>query len=188
MPTEFNDRAAGDRPLNDRLSDVPPKDAVSEDNRATDDAVPDRAASGKAVPGKTATKDRTRFEEPESRVDTEPKSRTDVRPEPVTDELPAQERTSGHAKSVVPQQENRASLFEAQEAERFRMEWREVQSSFVDEPKTAVREADSLLAKMMDELKTRIESHRGDLGNGDTEEMRLAMQRYRSLFDQILSV
>ncbi|MEV4317312.1 hypothetical protein [Actinocrispum sp. NPDC049592] len=213
MSTEFNDRAAHDRPLNDRLSDVPPRDRDTDDTRDTLDTADtgetlgtadtgetlgtgetfgsgDTVAEGAETdePRSTAAKGRTRFEQPESGVDTEPESRMDVRAEPVTDELPAQETAAGSAQNVVPQQENRTSLFEEQEAEKFRTQWREVQSTFVDEPKTAVREADTLLAKMMDELKTRIESNRNDLGNGDTEQMRLAMQRYRSLFDQILSV
>jgi hypothetical protein len=210
MSTEFNDRSAHDRPLNDRLSDVPPsdKDTVNDDignkdtvnNKDTEYTDTEYADAEYAETG-----DRTRFEEPESsvdtesrvdtdldtgresRVDTDRESPADIDVAPVADERLAHD-SSAHEKTLVPQQENRSLLFEQQEADQFRTQWREVQSSFVDEPQTAVREADTLLAKMMDELKTRIESHRGDVGNGDTEELRLAMQRYRSLFDQILSV
>jgi hypothetical protein len=198
MSTEFNDRSAHDRPLNDRLSDVPPsdKDTVNDDigNKDTVNNKDAEYTDTEYADAEYAeTGDRTRFEEPESsvdtesRVDTDRESPADIDVAPVADERLAHD-SSAHEKTLVPQQENRSLLFEQQEADQFRTQWREVQSSFVDEPQTAVREADTLLAKMMDELKTRIESHRGDVGNGDTEELRLAMQRYRSLFDQILSV
>lgn len=210
MSTEFNDRSAHDRPLNDRLSDVPPsdKDTVNDDignkdtvNKNTvNDKDTEYTDTEYADAEYAETGDRTRFEEPESRVDTDldtdRESRVDTDREspadfdaaPVADEQRLAHDSGAHEKTLVPQQENRATLFEQQEADQFRTQWREVQSSFVDEPQTAVREADTLLAKMMDELKTRVESHRGDMGNGDTEQLRLTMQRYRSLFDQILSV
>jgi len=147
MTTEFNSRAAHDRPLNDRLSDVPDADLEFEEPRVDDKAV--------------INDDEPTFVE-------------------------AQE-------SVVPQQENRAHLFEDQDTERLRGQWLEVQARFVDEPRTAVRDADSLLSSMLDELKSHIDEQKRtldgewDRDTKDTEELRVAMQRYRSLFDQILS-
>jgi hypothetical protein len=90
--------------------------------------------------------------------------------------------------SSVPQREHRTQLFEDLETERLRGQWMEVQARFVDEPKTSVQDAESLLSSVLDELKSHIEGQKGSLDTNDTEDLRVAMQRYRSLFDQILSV
>ncbi|MCE7011394.1 hypothetical protein LWC34_52585 [Kibdelosporangium philippinense] len=86
----------------------------------------------------------------------------------------------------------RSKLFEETEAEQYRMQWREVQSNFVDEPRAAVREAETLVSQMMDSLTTQLNEQKRALKSGadgdDTEQLRVAMQRYRSLFDQMLQV
>jgi hypothetical protein len=91
-------------------------------------------------------------------------------------------------KQVVP-------LFSAEEAKDFRARWDVIQVSFVDEPRQVVEQADSLIAVAMKRLaemfaaeRARLESQwdRGD--NVSTEDLRLALQRYRSFFGRILSV
>ena len=72
--------------------------------------------------------------------------------------------------------------------------WREIQGSFVDEPRRAVEDADALVADLMQRLadgfaqeRSRLESQwdRGD--EVSTEDLRVALQRYRSFFDRLLS-
>jgi|Tabmets5t2r1_1033131.scaffolds.fasta_scaffold12504_3 hypothetical protein len=72
--------------------------------------------------------------------------------------------------------------------------WERIQGSFVDEPRRAVEEADSLVAELMQQLaqsfaqeRERLESQwdRGD--KVSTEDLRVALQRYRSFFDRLLS-
>lgn len=91
-------------------------------------------------------------------------------------------------KKVVP-------LFSPEEAKDFRARWDAIQVSFVDEPRQVVEQADSLVALAMKRLaemfaaeRARLEGQwdRGD--NVSTEDLRLALQRYRSFFGRILSV
>ncbi len=86
-------------------------------------------------------------------------------------------------------------LFSAEEAKDFRGRWDAIQVSFVDEPRQVVEQADSLVAVAMKRLaemfaaeRARLEGQwdRGD--NVSTEDLRLALQRYRSFFGRILSV
>jgi hypothetical protein len=86
-------------------------------------------------------------------------------------------------------------LFPSGEAEDFRGRWVEVQTGFVDEPRNAVEQADSLVAEMMQRLAQVFADERGKLeeqwSRGDdigTEDLRQALRRYRSFFDRLLSV
>jgi hypothetical protein len=88
-----------------------------------------------------------------------------------------------------------APLFAPDEAERFRSEWSRIQADFVDEPGPSVEQADALVASVMKRLAEIFAEERGRLenqwhGSGDisTEDLRLALQRYRSFFTRLLSV
>jgi hypothetical protein len=77
----------------------------------------------------------------------------------------------------------------------FRRRWDSIQTSFVDEPKQAVEKADSLVAELMQDLAKTFSTERQNLesqwGRGDnvsTEDLRIALQRYRSFFSRLLSV
>jgi hypothetical protein len=70
-------------------------------------------------------------------------------------------------------------------------EWQAVQYEFVDDPKAAVRKADALVTRAIEELTTRHRSLAKQLeGNGDpqTEDLRLALHRYRELFKSLVAV
>jgi hypothetical protein len=86
-------------------------------------------------------------------------------------------------------------LFATQDAQSYRTRWTDIQTGFVDDPRHAVEQADSLVADVMKRLaesfaneRSRLEQQwdRGD--NVDTEDLRLALRRYRSFFDRLLSV
>ncbi len=86
-------------------------------------------------------------------------------------------------------------LFAETEVGDFRSRWSSVQTAFVDEPRRAVEDADNLVASLMKKLaegfaneRERLEKQwdRGD--NVSTEDLRLALQRYRSFFDRLLKV
>jgi hypothetical protein len=86
-------------------------------------------------------------------------------------------------------------LFPANDAEGFRSRWNSIQTSFVDEPRQAVEQADSLVAEVIKRLADTFASERRNLeeqwGRGediDTEDLRVALRRYRSFFDRLLSV
>jgi hypothetical protein len=86
-------------------------------------------------------------------------------------------------------------LFASDQSDRFTTRWQEIQTSFVDQPRDAVAEADTLVADLMQRLAASFSQERERLeaqwDRGDdvsTEELRVALTRYRSFFDRLLSV
>ncbi|MFD7630588.1 hypothetical protein ACFV7Q_31980 [Streptomyces sp. NPDC059851] len=85
-------------------------------------------------------------------------------------------------------------LMPESEAADFRDQWSRIQAGFVDDPKESVRAADGLVAAVMQHLAGTFASHKEDLeqqwssgGEVATEDLRLALQRYRSFFNRLLS-
>ena len=85
-------------------------------------------------------------------------------------------------------------LFSSSDAERFRDQWTGVQGEFVDQPREAVEHADRLVADLMQSLaaqfsetRSGLESQWNDSDNVSTEDLRVAMTRYRSFFERLLS-
>jgi hypothetical protein len=88
----------------------------------------------------------------------------------------------------------RQPLFAGEDADRFRSRWQEVQAGFVDEPRQAVQDADGLVADLMQRLAATFSDERASLESqwdsgqdASTEDLRVALQRYRSFFDRLLS-
>ena len=88
-----------------------------------------------------------------------------------------------------------APLFPSGELDDLRTRWKEIQTAFVDEPRKAVEQADGLVASAMKRLaevfaeeRSKLEAQwdRGD--NVSTEDLRVALQRYRTFFDRLLSI
>ena len=78
--------------------------------------------------------------------------------------------------------------------ENYRGRWFDLQTRFVDEPRDTVSEADSLVAELLQELARSFNDARAGLeeqwSRGDdvsTEDLRLALQRYRSFFERLLA-
>jgi len=87
-----------------------------------------------------------------------------------------------------------APLFGGNESETFRSRWSEIQTGFVDEPRRAVENADGLVAEVVQRLVQTFSDERNRLekqwGQGDdvsTEDLRIALQRYRSFFERLLT-
>jgi hypothetical protein len=85
-------------------------------------------------------------------------------------------------------------LLAEDELGRFRAQWEQIQVGFVDEPRGAVEQADSLVAELMQRLAASFSDERGRLegqwDRGDevsTEDLRVALTRYRSFFERLLS-
>ena len=88
----------------------------------------------------------------------------------------------------------RGPLLPQGEAAEFQSRWEALQTSFVDEPRRAVQEGDTLVAELMQRLANSFAEERQSLetqwDRGDdvsTEDLRIALQRYRSFFDRLLS-
>jgi hypothetical protein len=87
-----------------------------------------------------------------------------------------------------------APLLPADLTAMFQDRWEEVQTRFVDEPRGAVEEADGLVANLMQKLAESFAQERERLevqwGRGEdisTEDLRVALQRYRSFFQRLLA-
>jgi hypothetical protein len=98
--------------------------------------------------------------------------------------------------ATAPAIDNQAApLFSLEEAKDFRARWDTIQVSFVDEPRRVVEQADSLVAVTMKRLaeifaaeRARLEGQWDRGGDVSTEDLRLALRRYRSFFGHLLSV
>lgn len=107
-----------------------------------------------------------------------------------------QNRADGQGNQQAVAEEGQASpLFSQQESKDLFAKWDALQVGFVDEPRRAVEQADNLVAAAMKRLaevfaqeRSRLESQwdRGD--NVSTEDLRIAMRRYRSFFRRLLAV
>jgi hypothetical protein len=89
----------------------------------------------------------------------------------------------------------RMPLFSESEMGDFRSQWSKLQTGFVDEPRRTVEEADKLVAAVMQRLADSFANERSGLekhwDQGDsvsTEDLRVALQRYRSFFDRLLKL
>jgi hypothetical protein len=129
----------------------------------------------------------------------EPVSETDER-RPTTADIASGTDDSGEqappaAEAVADDEDERRPLLEEEATVEVRSRWEKIQGGFVDEPRRAVEEADTLVAELMQQLADSFAKERegleGQWDRGDevsTEDLRIALQRYRSFFDRLLSV
>jgi hypothetical protein len=92
-------------------------------------------------------------------------------------------------------EESFTPLFPNSELDGLRNRWKEIQTAFMDEPRRAVEQADGLVASAMKRLAEVFAEERSKLekqwDRGDsvsTEDLRVALQRYRTFFHRLLSV
>ena len=117
----------------------------------------------------------------------------------------AEERTAERTKDTrSPRKENDTpareedfiALFEDDEAEGFHSKWLDIQSRFVDDPRASVEEADELVAAVIKSITRSFADRRISLenqwksgeNNTSTEDLRIAIKRYRSFFNRLLSL
>jgi hypothetical protein len=87
------------------------------------------------------------------------------------------------------------ALFDRDASRDLEERWLVIQTQFVDEPRRAVEKAEQLVGEVMKGLTDSFARERRDLesrwaGDRDvsTEELRLAIRRYRSFFNRLLSL
>ena len=85
-------------------------------------------------------------------------------------------------------------LLDESDTEAFQLRWSEVQAQFVDDPREAVRAADTLVAEVVQSLVTGFAEHKSGLEaqwsrdeEPDTEQLRQALRRYRFFFSRLLA-
>lgn len=117
-----------------------------------------------------------------------PEAEEEIRPEggagSAAMPAPPEERGAGTREPLLPTDRSAS----------YRDRWERVQAGFVDEPRSAVEEADRLVLEVIHELQSSFTAEREALETqwqrGDeveTEDLRVALQRYRSFFDRLLS-
>lgn len=109
-----------------------------------------------------------------------------------------QEKREAHDDAKIQRRRDGSQLeplFEGNVDGEFRNRWREIQAGFVDEPRNAVERADELVAELMQKLAQSFSQQRNNLEhqwdaseNVSTEDLRVALTRYRSFFERLLSV
>jgi hypothetical protein len=85
-------------------------------------------------------------------------------------------------------------LFSDSDIRDLRSRWSNVQAQFVDEPRRAVEDADQLVATVMQRLAEGFAKERDSLEKqwdsgetASTEDLRMALQRYRAFFNRLLN-
>lgn len=87
------------------------------------------------------------------------------------------------------------ALFADDDLSRLRSRWGDVQAAFVDDPKDCVQKADVLVAEVVEQLTTRFSEARSRLEaqwargeEASTEDLRVALKRYREFFQRLLAI
>ena len=86
-----------------------------------------------------------------------------------------------------------AALLGREESEHFRTRWNVIQGKFVDEPRAAVQQADALVSEVVEQITQMLANEHSSLGSQwnqgsevSTEDLRKALQRYRSLLNRLV--
>jgi hypothetical protein len=85
------------------------------------------------------------------------------------------------------------ALFDEDQLNGYNGRWKEIQSGFVDEPREAVEQADELVADLVrqvtasfSEARTTLENQWSEGEEASTEDLRVALMRYRAFFNRLL--
>jgi hypothetical protein len=105
------------------------------------------------------------------------------------------EPDESHVKVATKEDTRALPMFAGEEASGYRTQWEAIQTGFVDEPRRAVEQADALVAQVIKRLSEVFAHERTVLeqqwDRGDqisTEDLRIALRKYRSFFDRLLSL
>ncbi|OBB33559.1 hypothetical protein A5792_10565 [Mycolicibacterium peregrinum] len=115
-----------------------------------------------------------------------PRDADTARRAPESDSSPAQ---------AEPVDDDNTLLFADEHRSVLHSRWNDVQAAFVDDPKESVQKADNLVAEVVEELtasfadtRSRLEAQWSRGEEGSTEDLRVALTRYRDFFNRLLSV
>ena len=121
-------------------------------------------------------------------------SRADGMPEQSRSDMESNYAAGGMSHGSDGSDGPKAALMPSEAAESHREHWMEIQTRFVDDPKDAVEQADGLVAEVMQVVATRFAEQRKGLESqwqegheASTEDLRKAMQQYRSFFERLLA-
>jgi hypothetical protein len=114
----------------------------------------------------------------------------------VSESIPSQAPVSEaitHEASIGTNAGSSAALLSREESEHYRTRWNEIQGKFVDEPRSAVQQADALVSEVIEQITQMFANEHSSLegqwnqGNDvSTEDLRKALQHYRSFFNRLV--
>ena len=120
---------------------------------------------------------------------------TDVEEERMEEEPRSEQRPAESRPAATTTREELVPLFEDDEEKRFRTQWLNIQSKFVDDPRESVKQADELVASVLKSVTMGFSDRRVSLekqwNSGEdisTENLRVSLKRYRSFFDRLLTL
>ena len=94
---------------------------------------------------------------------------------------------------VSTNSESSLTLLDREESELLRTRWNEIQGRFVDEPRSAVQQADTLVSEVVEKITRLFASEHASLESQwnqgmdvSTEDLRKALQHYRSFFNRLV--
>ncbi|MFD6162901.1 hypothetical protein ACFWF7_14135 [Nocardia sp. NPDC060256] len=170
-------------------------------------------ADYEAQPAETTTADYDYDAQPTTTSEAEADQATTTAGEPAADQVatageseadqvtpvttPDQSTTSGNGaeRQQTSLDDVGAPLFADTDLDQLRTQWREVQGTFVDNPRDAVTQADQIVTDIIYKLTTAIaerkrvlEERTSGATDGDTEELRQALRGYRGFFRRLLSI
>jgi hypothetical protein len=95
----------------------------------------------------------------------------------------------------APERDRSDGLLDRDRATELHRQWSEIQARFVDDPREAVKAADTLVDEVIRDLTTLFAEERAGLESHwdrnekiSTEDLRVALRRYRSFFERLLVV
>lgn len=108
---------------------------------------------------------------------------------------PSMNRAGTAAGTAPARAEEKGPLFAASESSNLRAQWDSVQVTFVDDPRNAVQKADALVSETIKRLsevfaseRQKLEEQWGRGADASTEDLRVALRRYRSFFTRLLEI
>jgi hypothetical protein len=97
--------------------------------------------------------------------------------------------------SAEPSSEKEKALFADDELASLQSRWADVQAVFVDDPRDCVQKADGLVSDVVQQITTSFSQARAKLEeqwargeDASTEDLRVALKRYREFFQRLLAV
>ena len=177
----------------------PRSEQARSEQARSEQAVPEQRRPDETAPAQAGS-DEIASQEPRSG---QPAAEESSMPEARTDQmdsgghLDSGQLDSGQTSSgqtARPDVEQRERLVPEDRAASYGARWDAVKGSFVDEPREAVAQADALVGELLDELETLFHEQRRSIEQGldadetSTEDLRLALRRYRSFFERLLAV
>ena len=154
-------------------------------NPSTDEAPAPRHESGEAMEPRTVQTD--------PQADAAPAEDDRL----TTADESSEDRTGSSQMENEPSSEpsTERSLLADNDSSGLRARWDDVQAAFVDNPKECVQKADTLVAEVVEQLTTGFSDARSRLEEqwargekASTEDLRVALKRYRDFFQRLLSV